>query len=72
MSWQTTTFYLDRYGRAVITAVVWVAILFGCVALFDYTEQVRPFWARIGVVAAVGVIVGAAVSFFFNKAPKRF
>jgi hypothetical protein len=72
MNWRTIAFYLDKYGRAVVVALVWVVLLVGFAALLDFGKQIQPFWLKIVIVAAVGVVFTAAITIFLIRAPTRF
>ena len=64
------SFTINRHSRAVLTAIAFVAVLFGGVALMDWAESHEPFWLKLLVTSAAAVVVGAAITLFFRKAPK--
>lgn len=66
------SFELDRYVRATITALAFIAVLFGCIALMSWAKALQPFWLKLLISGAAAVLVGASIALFFLKAPKVF
>lgn len=72
MNWKRLSFRFDRYARALVTAVAFVAVLFGCIALMDWARSIESFWLKLFIAPAAALIVGALIALFFRKTPKVF
>lgn len=69
---QRIEFQVGRFGKAILTGLVFVAVLFCCSALFDWADSMQPFWIRAMISGAAGVLAVAGLAFYFRRAPKAF
>jgi len=63
---------LDRWGRAVVYAVIFVALLLGANWLFDLSDEIQLFWLKLVAKLLVAAAFSAGIAKFMSASPNSF
>jgi hypothetical protein len=63
---------IDRWGRAVVYAAVFLLLLFGTHFLLDFSGRIQNFWLKLVIELLVVAAFSAGIAKFMSASPRSF